>query len=283
MAKSQKNQTIDLSRIDLGELDAGLDVNFLEYAITLPILKSLEGRTTSIIVGPKGSGKTGIRLKFAAGMPQHRTIKVSEEESMDFHDLSTSNPNEMRKKIEAYIIGLVYHWLSSHDNYDVSEFKTFADTPLFGFFKTLTKSTKVAPLPFITIALSDLFPPDKKTSVSYLLSSGFTDKLRRAIGTETLWILIDDIDAFVSTEQGAQRRVVLEQLLYAVSDLNLRSLKNSVWVVAFMKSEIFKEVRKVATEVDKAREYIEHISWSPDNLRAAVQERIEWEYQTAGT
>jgi hypothetical protein len=52
--------------------------------------------------------------------------------------------------------------------------------------------------------------------------------------------------------------------------------------LAFLKSKVFKEVRKVATEVDKARDYIEHIKWLPNDLRRIVKDRIEWNIRRQG-
>lgn len=281
MPNSPQIPSIDLAKINLGELDSGKDANFLEYAIALPILDKVKKRSSCIIVGPKGSGKTGIRLKFAAEVPKHRVITLSEKEGFPFEKMQTLNPNEIKKRIQAYIISIVFRFVSNNNKFNASALEDFSDTPFFSALKKLAKSTKIS-APFVTIALENLLPPDKGTSVADLLSSEFTDKLRDVIGEQTLWILIDDIDAFVSTVQGEQRRTVLEQLLYAVWDLNLDYLKHCVWIVAFLKTEVFKEVRKIATEFDKIRPYVDYIEWRAEHLKKIMRDRIEWNIRRQG-
>jgi len=281
MAKPQKTQVLDLSKFDLGELDASFDQNFLQYAISLPILNVVKSKGKSFIVGPKGSGKTGIRLKIGAELTPKRVINLSEGEGFELKDLGTNNPNSMKKKIEAYIIGRIFEWVCINKKDDADNIESFRKKPFYGFLKKVAESTKLK-TPFFEIAIGDLFPEEKKNSVSYLLSSDFTDWIRQSVKDEGLFVLIDDIDMFVSTEQGPERRVVLEQLLYAVFDLNLGIFKRDIWVVAFLKSEIFREIRKVATELDKVRQYIEPIAWSSDNLKLAVKDRIEWNVRQQG-
>jgi hypothetical protein len=139
----------------------------------------------------------------------------------------------------------------------------------------VVRSTKISP-PFVSVALSDLFPEDKKASVAYLLSSDLLERLADIIGPRPILLLIDDVDSFVTSERSGKRTDVLTQILYAITDLNLRLLRNHVWITAFIKSEIFKEIRKSATELDKARNYIQNVAWTSADLRRVIERRIEW-------
>src|SRR5690348_15902094 len=114
MNKPPRPHTLDLSKVDLGELDASVDKNFLEYAIPLPILEAVKQKNSSAIVGPKGSGKTGIRLKLSAELTAQGAINLAEADGFELKELHTSNPNVIKQKIEAYIIGLIFNWLCVH-------------------------------------------------------------------------------------------------------------------------------------------------------------------------
>jgi hypothetical protein len=275
MTESPPRRGVDLSRLDLGELDSASDLHFLEYAVELPILDQIRTKASSIIVGPKGSGKTAIRLQLAATMPSSQTIVVSEADSFDVSDLRTNTPNEIKKKIQAFLIGLVVRHLNSHLEFDTSSLQDFTDTPVYSILAKVARSTKISP-PFVSVALSDLFPEDKKSSVAYLLSGDLLGRVADIIGSRPILLLIDDVDSFVTSERSGKRTDVLTQILYAITDLNLRLLRNHVWITAFIKSEIFKEIRKSATELDKARNYIQNVAWTSTDLRRVIERRIEW-------
>ncbi len=275
MPDASTRKDIDLSRLDMGELDSASDHNFLEYAIELPILTQIRTRASSIIVGPKGSGKTAIRLQLAATTPPSQTIVVSDAESFDVSDLGTNTPNEIKKKIQAFIIGLIVRHLNTSPEYDTSSLKDFSDTPIYSLLKKAAKATKISP-PFVSVALSDLFPENKKTSVSYMLSGDLLSRVAKIIGKKQIWVFVDDIDSFVTSEQGSKRADVLTQIVYAITDLNLRLLRDHIWITAFIKSEIFKEIRKSATELDKSRNYVQNVAWTSADLRSVVERRIEW-------
>jgi hypothetical protein len=109
-----------------------------------------------------------------------------------------------------------------------------------------------------------------------MLSGDLLSRVAKIIGKRQIWVFVDDIDSFVTSEQGSKRADVLTQIVYAITDLNLRLLRDHIWITAFIKSEIFKEIRKSATELDKSRNYVQNVAWTPADLRSVVERRIEW-------
>ncbi len=271
-----------LSDIDLGDLDADNDPHFLDYVINLPILAEIREKEKYIIIGPKGTGKTGLRIRLESILDNDCVISLTDEDTFSISDLQTTNQNEIKRAIQAFLVLKVIDHIKSVDRFDSRPLETFSDTKLGGFLKGVFESIQIN-TPIATIALDKIFGGKNKRTVNNLLSEQFLSKVRDCIGTDCVWFLIDDVDSFISFDDESQRSIMLIQFIYALHELTAKKLQQSVNFVTFLKTEVFNEARKRATEIDKIRPRIGPLQWDMTLLKAMIVERLKWNLKSAGS
>ncbi len=57
---------------------------------------------------------------------------------------------------------------------------------------------------------------------------------------------------------------------------NVRELKKKVWIVVLVRSEIYEELTRLATEMDKETTYFWEVAWDDESLKKCLSDRVRW-------
>lgn len=269
---------VDLSNLELGPLDADDDRNLPEYFVSFGEFEALEGKSKFFVVGAKGSGKSAIR-RFVFDRRRsdgHPVISIDDAYSVPLTELETSSAAEIKNKMKAYITGIVIQNLLESPAVQArckNELKQFKDSvPLI---QALLKSVKIKP-PYCEIAMSELLPEKKRGGLFRIFDPSISDAIVEALGDDDIWLLVDDVHRVFTSQSGELLLRFIEGLIYATSDLAIQTFDRKVFIVLFLRSEIYDELALRAADLDKELQYMWHIVWDADELARFLAERIRW-------
>ena len=268
----------DLSTLNLGPFDADDDTNISEYFVPFGDFDALLNKSKLIMVGVKGTGKSAVKKYLYASREKvgQFVIEVDDTYSVPLSELNTSSPAEIKNKMKGYLIGIVIRYLlESSDIADDRKAELKKLENRVPFIKKLLKNLKVTP-GYFELAVGELFPEDKRGGLLKVIDPSVAQTISNALEDKDLWILIDDIhQVFISDDRNLSLRFV-EGLIYAASDLSIRMFNKAVYLVLFLRSEIYDELVLRAEELDKELQYIWRVVWDSNELKRFLAERIKW-------
>lgn len=272
-------------KLSFGSDVAELDKSLATYFVSTPSYKRVEEKTKSIVIGPKGSGKSAI-LRIISDRPSSGHAVVITPEVFATSVLSqfvddgsnvwdeeeafvstwifsilvevlkriTDNPRGIKgkdlKKIKAY--------LSSNARYrNVDLFTRF-----IGYLKTI-QGVKLGDyeITLKTRMLQELYALEDLY--------GLVPELRNALKDDIL-VLIDELDQ--GWDNSAHSNRFVASLMRAA--MKIQNLGLKIQVVVFVRSEIFDLVKSQLDQLDKLRSGIEVIKWRTNELASLVLKRV---------
>jgi len=267
----------DLSTLSLGPFDADDDANISEYFVPFGDFDALLNKSKLIMVGVKGTGKSAVK-KYLYALREKGgqfVIEIDDTYGVPLSELNTSSPAEIKNKMKGYLIGIVIRYLleSPIAGDCKGELKKLENR--VPFIKKLLKSVKVKP-PYFELAVGELFPEDKRSGLLKVIDPSVAQTISNALGDKDLWILIDDIHKIFTSDDRRLSLRFVEAIIYAASDLSVRMFNKAVYLVLFLRSEIYDELALQAEELDKELQYIWRVVWDSDELKRFLAERIKW-------
>jgi hypothetical protein len=269
---------LDLVGLDLGPFDADDDQNLSEYFVSFGEFDALLAKKNLFVVGVKGSGKSAIKRYLLNSRVENQqfVIAIDDTYSVPISELETSSPAEIKNKMKGYITGIVIRYLLESDEVSTvskGKLKRFEDSvPLI---KTLLKPVKIRP-PYFEIAVGELFPEDKRSGLLRVIDPSMSQAILESLAGNDLWILVDDIHRVFTSDNQELSLKFIEGLIYATSDLVVRTFQKQLHMVLFLRAEIYEELNLRASELDKELQYLWQIVWDSDELKNFLAERIRW-------
>jgi hypothetical protein len=158
-----------------------------------------------------------------------------------------------------------------------SKLKTLGEgTPIIQkFLKPLKITTPIG-----EYAISELFSSDKRAELLTVLDKKVVNEIKMALDENDLWLMIDDIDTIFTSDDANASLKFIEGLVGSASDINARVFGKSVWIVLFLRAEIYEELKRNASELDKVLSYVWPIAWDEDALTVFLGERIRWAFHS---
>jgi hypothetical protein len=260
------------------------DTDLLEYFISTKAFERASSGAASVIIGPKGSGKTAILKALQSKWGEQNTIVITPEvfatsmlrQVVEGHEGVWEEDQaftstwiftilvEVFKRLSANPKGVPANTLKKlrtflRDNANYQELDLF--TRFIGYLRRI-EGVKVGPyeLTVKTRLLQELY------SLSSLYE--IVPSLRGAGGE--IFILLDELDQGWDNSRHANRFVA--SLLQAA--IKIQSLGLKAHVVAFLRSEIFDLIKDQLDQLDKLRSSIEIIKWSDGEFADLIVKRI---------
>lgn len=269
---------LDLSKPFIGPLDANDDANLRDYFISFGDFSSVINKNLFVVVGAKGTGKSAIKKHITDQRIEKNQLTVVLDDSHGFplSELKTQSPAEIKNKMKAYLKTIVIEYLLSSK--DIKKEHSNALKKLKGDVPIIAKLIQPLKIraPLVEYALSDLFPKGKRGELLRLLDPEVTQLIRNSLQSRDLWVFIDDIDRIFTSDNDESSLKFAEGLIYAVSDLCVRESSRQIWTVLLLRSEIYEEMSRIATEFDKEITYVWEIAWDNESLKKCLAERIRW-------
>ncbi len=272
------------SSIELGGDVAERDSELLQYFVTTKTYERAEKGQISVVIGPKGSGKTAILQALQARHGTNSTIvitpavfatsmlrQVMENDGGLWHEdqalVSTwifSILIEVFKRLSTNPRGVPSHTLKRirsflRDNAAYEELDLF--TRFIGYLKRI-ESVKVGP--FEVTAKTKMLQELYSLAPVYEILPGL-----RGAGDDIL-ILLDELDT--GWDNKPHTNLFVASLLQAAIKIQGMGLKARV--IAFFRLEIFDLIKDKLDQLDKLRSSIEVIRWSPGDLSDLVVRRV---------
>lgn len=269
---------LDISKRILGPPDANDDDNLNEYFISFGDFEDLMGKNRFIIVGPKGTGKSAIKKHVCMTRKENKQMVIDIDDSYGFplSELKTQSSAEIKNKMKVYFKSIILRHLV--DSEKVTQDKRNKINGIIGdmpWYQKLIKPVKLK-LVVAEYAISELFPTNKRGQLLQLLDPKIDDLIIDIIGNNDLWIVIDDIDTVFTSDDDKSSLRFVEGLIYSASDLSIRNFKKKVWIILLLRSEIYEELTRMATDLDKEVFYFWEIVWDDNSLKKCLAERIRW-------
>ena len=270
--------------IALGGDVAERDSDLLDYFITTKAFDKAHRGEASVIIGPKGSGKTAILRALQSRRGRQNTIVITpevfatsmlrqvvessrgvwEEDQAFVSTWIFSILVEVFKRLSADPRGVPSNTLKKlraflRDNAKYEDLDLF--TRFIGYLKRI-EDVKVGAyeLTVKTRLLQELY----SLSPLYEIVPGL-----RGAG-EGILILLDELDQ--GWDNTTHANLFVASLLQAA--IKIQSLGLKAQVIAFLRSEIFDLIKEKLDQLDKLRSGIEVIKWSHGELADLVARRI---------
>ncbi|HAN93432.1 MAG TPA: hypothetical protein DCQ33_15320 [Nitrospira sp.] len=257
----------------------------MRYFVSTPAFQNVISREKSVVIGPKGSGKSSILKAIVSHSGVNNAIVITPEifaTSMlrQFVENSKSPLDEDEAFVSTWIFTIL-----------VEVFKRFIENPkgipakaLRGIRDFLRENTQYQEMDIFTRFIDHLkrienikIGPYELTVKTRMLQDLYAlapvyaliPSLRDALKDDIL-ILIDELDQGWDNSTHSNR--FLASLLQAA--IRVQRLGLRVHVVVFIRSEIFDLVKYQLDQLDKLRSSIEVLSWTPSDLGMLVLKRI---------
>jgi hypothetical protein len=273
---------LDLSSINLGPLDANDDEHLPEYFVSFGDFENLVRKNRFIVVGAKGTGKSAIKKHLCENRRKAGKMTIDLDDSLGFSlsQIKTTSPAEVKNKMKGYIMSLILNHLSTSDDIlDLDKKKIDKLKESIPLIQKLLTPLTLKAEGVVEYAIKDLFPKQKQGDLVRMLDPSVSATINAVLRNKDLWILIDDIDSVFTSDSIESSLRFVEGLIYAASDLSVRAFRKSVWILLLLRSEIYEELTRKATELDKEVTYIWEIVWDAEALKKCLAERIRWAFK----
>jgi len=272
--------------ISFGSDVAERDQYLLNYFITTRAYESANSGKASVIIGPKGSGKTAILRAIQSNRGERNTIAITPEVfATSMLRQVIQNQEGTWDEDQAFISTWIFSIM-------VEVFKRFSSNPRGVPASTLKKlrafladNTDFEDLDLFTrfvgylrkiegikIGNYELTVKTRLLQELYSLTSIYeiVPGLRGADGE--IFILLDELDQGWDNTPHANQFVA--SLLKAA--IKIQSLGLKAHVIAFLRSEIFDLIKDHLDQLDKLRTSIEIIKWSDGELASLLVRRLAY-------
>lgn len=268
---------IDLSKPILGSLDSNDDLNLHNYFVEVENYKVLMQKDLFIVVGSKGTGKSAIKNNIIQSRKKikKQTIIIDEAMGFSLSSIETNSSAEIKLKMKAYLKTIVLSHL--REDLSVEDKLTREMDRLLGkkpYLKQVLEGITVN-AGVVNFAVSELFPRGKSDKMKNLLGKDVNEMIMNCINDD-LWLLVDDLDSIFTSDNDDKSLNFIEGLIYATSDFCNKEFKKKLWIVLFLKTEIYEELIRKASELDKRMTYFWQLSWNTESLVSILSERIRW-------
>ena len=194
---------------------------------------------------------------------------------MSLSELNTSSPAEIKNKLKGYLTALVIRTLlrdPAIPRNDANELKRLGGKG--SFLRRFVQKAKVTQ--YLDFSLADVFLPEERSGLLQTMDPNMIATILRILDDRDIWILFDDIHTVFTSDDRELTIRFIEGLIYAASDLSVRIYNRMVFVVLFLRSEIFDELTLTAEELDKELGFVWRVNWGRDELVEFLAERIKW-------
>jgi len=266
-----------LEHLDLGPTDANDDHNLSDYFVSFSDFNLLMAKERLFVVGVKGSGKSAIKKYIFENRKNSGDYVIVLDDSYSFpiDSLKQTSSAGLMIKIKRYLNRVIVQWLINNGDLNPSDKKglkkLLVSDPII---KRILKLSKIKTPYHETEGLDQIFFGDSQEI--QLNDEGFYSEVSKILKSKDLWILVDDIGQIFTSSDKKISLSFIEGLIYAVSDLVIQKYKKLVYIVLFIRSEVFDKLEPIATELDKENKYFWHINWKDDELVDFLSERIIW-------
>ena len=260
------------------------DVDLLEYFITTQAFNRANNGTASVIIGPKGSGKTAILKAVQSKHGERNTIEITPEVfATSMLRQVLEDHQDLWQEDQAFVSTWIFTIL-------VEVFKRFSENPrgvpsntlkkmrLFlhdnAQYKDLDLFTRfigyLRQIEGIKLGSLELTVKTKRLQELYALAPLYeiVPGLRGAGGE--IFILLDELDQGWDNTPHANQFIA--SLLKAA--IKIQSLGLNARVITFIRSEIFELIKDKLDQLDKLRSSIEIIKWSDGELASLLLKRL---------
>lgn len=282
------NDRSRFEKLGFGSDIAEHDQNLMDYFITTDVFTKVQDRRKSIIVGPKGSGKSAILRAVHHHSNSEYVFSITPEvfsKSLLTHSSSAIDANNIDE--DDFIVTWIYSIITE-------------------IFKTVCTNPRGISNPRMLRPIRD-FLIDNTSSIDLDLFSRFLGYMKdiqsvKVAGTEVsvsksqnslqelyaleriyallpilrqqlkddIVILIDELDQ--GWDNSGESNGLLVGLLQAA--IRLRSMDTKIHVVIFIRSEMFEIMKESISQLDKLRSEIGYIYWFHNELRNVISKRI---------
>jgi len=270
---------VNFSELDFGPLDSNDDANISEYFVkNTDELNLLIDKKKFFVFGAKGIGKTAIKKYITETRAKNNqpVIVFDNNNIINISELSNISNAELRNRFASFFVAIILNHLINTEMIsedDKKEIRKLEDNiPLL---KKLIKPLNIK-TEFFEYPLKELFSDGKKRIGSSIYDRKVVDCITNAIGEKDIWVLIDDVDTIFDTDDTSIIDKCIENLIYAVSDLNIQIFKGKVNIILFLKFEVWDRIYKKSTELDKESTYFLTIRWTNEHLTKLLSERIKF-------
>lgn len=274
---------INLKEFDFGPYDANYDNNLFEYFVLFNDVSSILDKENLIVVGVKGSGKSAIKkyIKERRDKTDDFTIVIDDSYGFRLNNLEGHTTADFQQRIAKFLNSIIVDWLINYGDFEedsISSLENLVESdPLHKRILDRLK-IKAGYEGIASAELSDIHPiifgenkSKRGNKDFYKIINEILDKSGKDI-----WVLFDDIDKIFTSDDVDINAKFMEGLIYSSTDLVLRDYNKKVFVVLFIRAEIYDELERYAVELDKRLQYIWHINWKDDELVNFLSERIKW-------
>jgi ribosomal protein S18 len=282
--RQQLTQPSVFKSITFGSDVAERDEHLLDYFVSTAAFGHARNHKRSVIIGPKGSGKTAILRALASEAPS-ASIMITPEvfaTSMlkQFVDDSGSVWDEDEAFVSTWIFTILLEVFKrvcqsprgsqakalAPIRKFLAENVDYRDVDLFTRFISYLKRIQA-----IKVGTHELTLKTRDLQKLYSLEPVYSliPILRSAVMDDVL-ILIDELDQGWDNSPHANRFIA--SLLQAAT--RIQTLGLPVHVIAFIRSEIFDLAKSQIDQLDKLRGGIEVLRWKPPDLAAMVLKRV---------
>lgn len=284
---------MNLSEIIWGDDSAEKDPNLLQYFVTNSSLNRLQGKSKSIIVGRKGSGKSAIKTKLVEYFRTKDDVVVEINSNYKLINNRTVD-QEVTGNLNSEIF-FQYVWLrhmllnalntignTLQGEYAKGSFefarsialeqgRTNADL-LESIVKILTR------LKVNAGKLGDLGIDIEKVLKSASQVDSFEFHIREIANSGTkITFFIDDLDMGWDNSNISNN-----YLLGLLATINyLKEISLNIHVFIFLREDVYQILLNGTTHSDKYRD-VESIKWNSENLISLLSERIRYNYTING-
>lgn len=271
--------------LDFGGDVAETDHHLSEYFVSTDAYQKCRNGDASVVIGPKGSGKSAIMLALSKSADIGWSIVITPEifatsVLKTFVEDHSGLWDEQEAFVSTWIFTILVEVFRQVCNRPrarnrgalrrIREFlrknTQYNDVDLFTRFITRLSRIEALKVGELEISLKT-----RELQKLYSLEDVYAlvPDLRKALDQDIV-VLIDELDQGWDNSDHSNRFVsALMQAAMRVQGLAMR-----VRVVAFLRSEIFDLVAKQLVHLDKLRSRIEHLSWSHNALAALILRRV---------
>ena len=289
------SQIQKFKQINFGSDIAENDPNLLRYFISTDAYKRVLDRHKSIVIGPKGSGKSAILRAVEHASTAHYKLSITPE------NFATSMLSELAKEDRTVFDErepLIITWMFSilvevfkrvcENPRGVSKPKmlkpirdylhensAFASVDLFSRFVGYLKQIQG-----IKIGDAEISIKTRDLRKLYALEPLYelVPNLRGALKEEVL-VLIDELDR--GWDNSAHANSFLAALVQAA--MRIRALDSRIHVIVFVRSEIFELVKGQLEQLDKLRGEIIDLHWDSRELAGLLMRRLAYSLKVPET
>jgi hypothetical protein len=282
------NSPEGFSRINFGPDIAEDDPNLSEYFIHTEAYRRALGGDRTLVIGPKGSGKSAILRTLVNNVDSNYTVVITPEKyakallrdilqqeaavGSEIHAFSAAwtftiltevfrQVITQKKGLRTAALARIHSYMRDH----VADVELDLLSRFVQFWKRI-QAIKLGPFE-ISVKTRELENLYKLSDLLALLPA-----LKTAVNDRTFFVLIDELD------QGWDNTPVSNTFLISLllTAIRLHSYKAGIQIIAFLRTEIFDILKAHFDQLDKMRGNMEMLRWNRRALAGVVASRAAY-------